>query len=89
MRACHHCTFRTFRAPCQQQGEELMRTWQLFMFCICCAFWLQGIEFDEDMAALEEQFGTPRGQPGQWAACLRIVDPATLSTGDSVVLGSA
>ncbi|KAF5839279.1 CPSF A subunit region-domain-containing protein [Dunaliella salina] len=41
---------------------------------------VQGIEFDEDMAALEEQFGTPRGQPGQWAACLRIVDPATLST---------
>lgn len=42
---------------------------------------MQGIEFDEDLAALEEQFGTPRGQPGQWAACLRIVDPATLSTG--------
>lgn len=46
-----------------------------------CHLHTQGIEFDEDLAALEEQFGTPRGQPGQWAACLRIVDPATLSTG--------
>jgi len=41
---------------------------------------LQGVEFDEELAALEEQFGTPRGATGQWASCLRIVDPASLST---------
>jgi hypothetical protein len=40
----------------------------------------QGVEFDEEAAALEEQFGAPCGQPGQWAACIRIVDPATLAT---------
>ena len=38
------------------------------------------MEFDEERAALEEQFGPPRGMAGQWAACLRIVDPASLST---------
>uniref|UniRef100_A0A7R9Z712 DNA damage-binding protein 1 n=1 Tax=Chlamydomonas euryale TaxID=1486919 RepID=A0A7R9Z712_9CHLO len=41
---------------------------------------LQGTEFDEEIAAAEEQFGAPRGEPGQWAACLRIVDPASLAT---------
>ncbi|KAL6757658.1 CPSF A subunit region-domain-containing protein [Haematococcus lacustris] len=41
---------------------------------------LQGVEFDEEAAALEEQYGPPKGSPGQWAACLRVVDPATLST---------
>ena len=40
----------------------------------------QGIEFDAEAATLEDQFGAPRGEPGQWAACLRIVDPASLST---------
>lgn len=49
-----------------------------WLFLICSP--PQGVEFDEEAAALEEQFGAPRGQPGQWAACLRIVDPATLST---------
>lgn len=41
---------------------------------------LQGIEFHDELAALEEQFGAPKGAPGQWAGCLRLVDPATLST---------
>lgn len=41
---------------------------------------LQGVEFNDELAALEEQFGAPKGQPGQWAGCLRLVDPATLST---------
>ncbi|KXZ43846.1 hypothetical protein GPECTOR_79g125 [Gonium pectorale] len=39
-----------------------------------------GVEFNDELAALEEQFGAPKGQPGQWAGCLRVVDPATLST---------
>ncbi len=38
------------------------------------------MEFNDELAALEEQFGSPKGQPGQWAGCLRVVDPATLST---------
>ncbi|PNG99382.1 Splicing factor 3B subunit 3, partial [Tetrabaena socialis] len=41
---------------------------------------VQGVEFNDELAALEEQFGAPKGQSGQWAGCLRIVDPATLST---------
>ncbi|GLC59841.1 hypothetical protein PLESTB_001541500 [Pleodorina starrii] len=41
---------------------------------------VQGVEFNDELAALEEQFGAPKGQPGQWAGCLRLVDPATLST---------
>lgn len=40
----------------------------------------QGVEFDEEAATLEEQYGAPCGQPGQWAACVRIVDPTNLST---------
>ena len=43
-------------------------------------FPLQGVEFDAEAAALEDQYGAPRGEPGQWAACLRIVDPNSLST---------
>lgn len=30
--------------------------------------------------AEEAQIGPPRGASGQWASCLRIVDPATLTT---------
>lgn len=39
-----------------------------------------GPEFDPEQAALEEQWGAPRGAPGQWAACLRVLDPLTLAT---------
>jgi hypothetical protein len=35
---------------------------------------------DEARAAEDEQYGAPRGAPGQWASCLRTVDPATLQT---------
>ncbi len=47
---------------------------------LACAVTLQGPEFSDELAAAEEQFGPPKGQPGQWAGCLRIVDPASLST---------
>lgn len=40
----------------------------------------RGPEFDEEVAALEEQFGPPRGLPGQWASCIRIVEPGQLTT---------
>jgi splicing factor 3B subunit 3 len=39
-----------------------------------------GPEFNEEVAAELERFGAPIGQPGQWASCLRIVDPTSLST---------
>ena len=29
---------------------------------------------------MEEQYGAPRGEAGQWAACLRIVEPGSLAT---------
>ncbi len=37
-------------------------------------------EGDEEGAALEEQWGAPKGNVGQWAACVRVVDPSTMST---------
>ena len=37
-------------------------------------------ELDDDAAAAAEQFGAPRGAVGQWASCVRIVDPRTLET---------
>ncbi len=37
----------------------------------------QGPEQDEELAGQEQQFGGPRGSAGQWASCVRIVDPAT------------
>ena len=39
-----------------------------------------GPESDETTAAREEQLGGPIGSPGQWASCLRVVDPASLTT---------
>eukprot|EP00198_Chlamydomonas_reinhardtii_P011963 XP_001701300.1 nuclear pre-mRNA splicing factor, component of splicing factor 3b [Chlamydomonas reinhardtii] len=41
---------------------------------------VQGVEFNDELAALEEQFGPPKGAAGQWAGCLRIVEPSSLST---------
>jgi hypothetical protein len=41
---------------------------------------LQGIEFDEERAALEEQIGAPKGPPGQWSSCVRLIDPKSLQT---------
>jgi splicing factor 3B subunit 3 len=50
----------------------------------------RGPEFDEDLAALEEQLGHPRAaQPGRWASCVRVVDAATLATRCVVELGGA
>ncbi|KAK9824249.1 hypothetical protein WJX72_008915 [[Myrmecia] bisecta] len=40
----------------------------------------QGPEQDEERAALEDQFGAPKGPPGQWASCLRLVDPTSMQT---------
>lgn len=37
----------------------------------------QGPEQDEETSGQEQQFGGPRGSAGQWASCVRIVDPAT------------
>ncbi len=39
---------------------------------------VQGPEADEESAAREEQYGAPKGEPGKWASCIRVVDPATL-----------
>jgi splicing factor 3B subunit 3 len=36
---------------------------------------LAGPEFSPEVAAELDQWGAPMGVPGQWAACLRIVDP--------------
>ena len=41
---------------------------------------LVGPEGDEETASKEEQLGAPIGAPGQWASCLRVVDPSTLTT---------
>lgn len=41
---------------------------------------MQGPELDEERAAAEMQFGGPRGAAGQWASCVRVIDPATAST---------
>lgn len=39
-----------------------------------------GIEADAETAELEEQLGAPKGAGGQWAGCLRVVDPKTMTT---------
>ncbi|GAB4816845.1 hypothetical protein N2152v2_003891 [Parachlorella kessleri] len=39
-----------------------------------------GPEADEESAAREEQYGAPKGEPGTWASCIRVVDPAALRT---------
>ena len=40
----------------------------------------RGPELDEAAAAVAEQVGAPRGGAGQWAACVRILDAASLAT---------
>jgi hypothetical protein len=39
-----------------------------------------------ELAALEEQFGAPRGESTQWGSCLRIVDPSSGSLQTASVL---
>lgn len=52
---------------------------------LCCAVLLQddesgapiaGPEFSAELAAELDQFGASVGAPGQWASCVRLVDPA-------------
>ena len=40
----------------------------------------------EHRGAVEEQVGAPRGAQGQWASCIRIVDPATLQVPATAVV---
>jgi splicing factor 3B subunit 3 len=35
-----------------------------------------GPEFSAEVAAELDQFGALVGAPGQWASCIRLVDPA-------------
>ncbi|KAK9916752.1 hypothetical protein WJX75_006568 [Coccomyxa subellipsoidea] len=39
-----------------------------------------GIEFDEERAAEEEQHGAPKNSAGRWASCVRVLDPTSLQT---------
>lgn len=41
---------------------------------------LRGPELDEAAAAVAEQVGSARGGAGQWAACVRVLDAASLAT---------
>lgn len=47
---------------------------------------IAGPEANEESAAREEQVGAPRGAVGQWASCLRVVDPATLDSTQCIEL---
>ena len=61
---------------------------QLIVFCLCVCPAVQGAEsgtsigpeFNEEVASEQEMWGAPVGAPGQWASCLRIMDPKSLST---------
>ena len=35
---------------------------------------------NDEQREQEGQWGPPRGDPTQWASCLRVVDPSTLET---------
>lgn len=41
---------------------------------------IQGPEMEESTALRAELLGLARGHPGQWASCIRLVDPSSLST---------
>ncbi len=38
-----------------------------------------GPEFSPELAAELDQFGAAVGAPGQWASCVRLVDPTGMS----------
>ena len=40
----------------------------------------RGPELDAEAGAAEEQFGGPKGSPGQWASCVRVINPRTMET---------
>ena len=46
----------------------------------------QGPELNEEQREQESQWGPPRGDPTQWASCLRVVDPSTLETASVIEL---
>ena len=47
---------------------------------------MQGPELNEEQREQEAQWGPPRGDPTQWASCLRVVDPSTLETASVIEL---
>jgi len=47
---------------------------------------VQGPELSEEQREQEAQWGPPRGDPTNWASCLRIVDPSTLETASVIEL---
>ncbi len=47
---------------------------------------MQGPELSEEQREQEAQWGPPRGDPTNWASCLRIVDPSTLETASVIEL---
>ncbi len=54
--------------------------------CIAVQLWVQGPELSEEQREQEAQWGPPRGDPTNWASCLRIVDPSTLETASVIEL---
>lgn len=54
----------------QQQQPEGMETDQQQDGAAAAAA-PQGPELDEEAAAREDQWGAPKGEPGQWASCVR------------------
>ena len=47
---------------------------------------VQGPELSEEQREQEAQWGPPRGDPTNWASCLRVVDPSTLETASVIEL---
>ena len=47
---------------------------------------MQGPELSEEQREQEARWGPPRGDPTNWASCLRIVDPSTLETASVIEL---
>ncbi len=47
---------------------------------------MQGPELSEEQREQEAQWGPPRGDPTNWASCLRVVDPSTLETASVIEL---
>lgn len=69
---------------CQHFKQTGPKVGDVLASCLVCmmvwGFVPQGPELDEERAAAEMQFGGPRGAAGQWASCVRVIDPATAST---------
>lgn len=55
------------------------------VFHVCCqqdesGAPIAGPEFSAELAAELDQYGAPMGAVGQWASCVRLVDPAGVNT---------